>query len=207
MSEAVIPSTSRPISSEVLKGALKNAGLGDWIVSDDEDHYATHLGLSGAPLNAFDQTSSADSMTVTIASGEGYVGGAWLARDESTDVTLNSGTSGQMVAVGPRYQVSDELRIDRTENFTAEEDYHILWEFDTDSNGVTATSDHRSVEGAGEIARLDADETVTGAWTFENALESGRGTGVVSGSERYVWVSDDAPSDSQGNDGDIWIEH
>lgn len=49
---------------------------------------------------------------------------------------------------------------------------------------------------------LTANNVVAG-----NVLDSGRGTAVVSGSERYIWVSGDAPSDSQGNDGDIWIEH
>lgn len=38
-------------------------------------------------------------------------------------------------------------------------------------------------------------------------LHSERGTAAVSGSERYIWVSDGSPSDSQGEDGDIWIEH
>lgn len=170
MTDVAIPSTSRPVSAEVLKGALMNASFGDWIVPDDEDHYATHVGLTGTPLNAFDQTSASDSLTVTIQSGEGYVGGAWIARDEGTDITLTAGESGQTVAVGARYQTSDSLRIDLVGNFAAEEDYHEIWSFDTDSSGVTAATNLRAVGQPSNFAQLAADETVTGAWTHENEL-------------------------------------
>lgn len=143
MTDVAIPSTSRPVSSEVLKGAIQNAGFGDWIAPTDEDHYASEVGLVGTPLNAFDAIASPDSLTVTIATGEGYVGGAWIGRDDQTDVTLDSSTTNQEIAVGPQYQASDALRIDVPSVFGANEDYHIIWEFNTDSNGVTATASRR----------------------------------------------------------------
>lgn len=165
MAQAVIPSTSRPISSEVLKGAIANAGLGDWVVPTSEDHYASHLGLSGAPLNAFDQSSASDSMTVTIQTGEAYVGGAWLGIDTTTDVTLDASTDNQEIAVGPQYQTSDGIRIDLVQNFTAEEDAHVIWEFWTDSTGVTDFENRRNI-GKPDIARRTENETISGSWTF-----------------------------------------
>ncbi len=84
------------------------------------------------------------------------------------------------------------------------------WNVAASSNNLNLTNPNTSglfrlfPGGNAEVPNgdLTANNVVAG-----NVLDSGRGTAVVSGSERYVWVSGDAPSDSQGNDGDIWIEH
>lgn len=154
MTDVVIPSTSRPVSAEVLKGAIRNAGFGDWIVPTSEDHYASEVGLAGTPLNAFNVIAG-DSLTVTIDTGEAYVDGAWLGRDEQTDLTLDASTTTE-IAVGPQYQASDAVRIDELSAFAAEENPTVIWEITTDASSVTSASriEHTSPPFEGSDGRL-----------------------------------------------------
>lgn len=82
-----------------------------------------------------------------------------------------------------------------------------ITETDTNTRWITeVSSGNYNIFGANDAGHI----RVQSGGDFQavnGTLHSNRGTAAVSGSERYIWVSSGSPSDSQGQDGDIWIEH
>lgn len=107
------------------------------LIEDSEGDLAT------GSLGGFAETSSTSSFDVTIDSGEALVRGAYIARDTTTTVTLASSTNNQTVYVGWQDGVSDTVIIGLDADFTADDPQHAIWEFDTDSSGVTSSTDLR----------------------------------------------------------------
>lgn len=152
MTEYVQPSPNATYRSFPTSGALRRATQVDgWIVPGSEDHYAAYMGLSGTPLNEFQADWSSSSFDVTIDTGEGYVGGKWLGIDTTTTVTLASGTSNQTVYVGWPADAGNDVIVGLSGDFPADHDKIPIWDFDTDSNGVTNATDRRRFEPTGAI--------------------------------------------------------
>lgn len=350
MTDRVHP-TQGEASSQLTSGAIKWAAGSDWIVPSGTDYLAAFAGLSGTPLNGFEETHSSSSYDVTIDTGEGFIGGRWMARDTTTTVTLASSTTNQTVYAGWESSTADSVVIGLDSAFSSTDDGRRteIWEFDTDGSGTTASRKlhdnsmiHPRAEDADALggvdssnyARTDQNESFAGSVSFGNdvsmnannvesasrvtshannalvefdaggsddalalhtsgsgssdvriwdrsnssfilqaheggnveipnggldihadfgqlslhesdtgeqwnvaassnnlnlvnpnadglfrvfpggnveapngVMSDSRGTAVVTGSHRYIWVSSNAPSDTDGQDGDIWIEH
>ncbi len=102
--------------------------------------------LTSGALNAFAESHSSSSFDVTIDTGEALVGGAWLARDAATTVTLDSSTTGQTVYVGWGDSQTDTVIIGKSSAFGANDEKNPIWTFDTDGSGVTAATDERNLD-------------------------------------------------------------
>ena len=144
MADRVNPSGIRDADPLLTAASMKHGG-GDWIVTAGTDLYASYDGLAGA-LQAFDVASSSkNSFDVTIDTGEGFVGGAWLGRDSQTTVTLASQVSNQTVYVGWRHGATNTVIIGLDADFQADDPRIPIFDFDTDGSGVTSTTDRRPV--------------------------------------------------------------
>lgn len=138
MAQKVHP-TQGEASSQLTSGAIAWAGHSDWVVPGGSDYLATFAGLSGTPLNGFSESHSASSFDVTIDTGEAFVGGRWIAKDQTTTVTLASGTSNQTVYAGWESSTANSVVIGLDSAFSSTDDGRRtpIWEFDTDGSGVT----------------------------------------------------------------------
>lgn len=153
MVEKVNPSINRPIAAFKTAGAIALAGGSSegWIsrVGQATDISVEDADITAANLDAFEETSSGSSFSVTIAGGEAFVYGAWLAKDDSTTVTLDPSTSGQTVYVGWNKGGTDDVIIGLDTAFSdasGDRDEKLpLFTYDTDANGVTAVSDERQL--------------------------------------------------------------
>ena len=155
MTDFVRPSPNRTIRAHQLGAAARHAGLFDWIAESNIDYFAAEAGLDGTPLNAFAETSSSGSLTVEIDTGEGFVNGRWVARDETTDVTLPA-SDVVRVAIGAAYGQPDTIRIDTESAFGSNESPVPLFEYVTDSNGVVGSAE--DLRPIGPFAQQDYDD-------------------------------------------------
>lgn len=129
-----------------------------WIVPADEPTLSAqrYTSLDEIAFNEFDASYSDNSLTVTISPGEAFVDG-WLARDVTTDISLDPDTNGQTVVVGwdpdtiydeQQHDVRDEadrviLALENSVGLT--NPVVEIWTFDTDTNGVVNATDHRDI--------------------------------------------------------------
>lgn len=174
MTEKANPSINRPAEAFKTAGAIAYGGHGgDGFVVDGAnptDIAVQDGGITEANLNTFAETSGGASLDVTIDPGEAFVFGSWLAIDSSTTVSLNASTASQTVYVGWNKNGADDVIVGLSSAFsdaTGDTDERIpLWTFDTDTTGVTAVTDERSigysiaVEG-GATFGANADVTVS----------------------------------------------
>jgi len=140
---------------------------GGWIVSGDDPTPAAQRrgNIDETALNAFAETSGANSLTVTIDPGEAFVDG-WLARDISTDIDLAASTNGQTVFVGwdvsAVYSETEHANRDDADTVIVGLEAAFgdlgpkvpLWTFDTDDSGVTAAVDERYIGQTIDVTRL-----------------------------------------------------
>jgi hypothetical protein len=129
-----------------------------WIVPANEPTLSAqrYTSLDETAFNEFDAAHTADSLTVTIGPGEAFVNG-WIARDVSTDIKLEADTLEQTVVIGwdpdaiyddQQHATRDEADTIIVENKNNADLMHPtveIWTFDTDTNGVTNSTDHRDI--------------------------------------------------------------
>lgn len=147
MTDRVHP-TQGDASSQLTSGAIAWAGHSDWIVPSGTDYLAAFAGLSGTPLNGFQESHSSSSFDVDIDTGEAFVGGRWMARDTTTTVTLASGTNNQTVYAGWESSAANSVVIGLDSAFSSSDDGRRtpIWEFDTDGSGVTTATQVHDTE-------------------------------------------------------------
>lgn len=151
MTDRVEPTLDGNIQSRQLAAALRFAGgsSGGWIVpsaNDPANIAGDNSDITKSNLNAFAETSSGSSFDVTIDGGQAYIGGAWLARDTTTTVTLSSSTNNQDVYVGWDVSTNNSVIIGTSSAFDADDPKHKIWTFDTDGSGVTSSTDQRNLD-------------------------------------------------------------
>lgn len=161
MTEKANPSPNRPADPFKTAGAIAYGGSVDGFIVDSAnptDISTQDADIDETTFNNFTESSSGSSFTVSIAPGEAFVFGSWIAIDTSTDVSLNSGTAGQTVYLGWNKNTSDDVIIGLDSAFAAsatDADEKIpLYDFDTDSSGVTSVTDRRQIGRAQDLASL-----------------------------------------------------
>jgi len=149
MTDRLEPDKDQPVRSRYLSRVIENVGgTVDWVVPAGEDpgNLATDQpNLDASQLNDFKHASSASSLDIDIAAGAAFIAGRWVARDTTTTVSLDANTTGQVVYAGWDADASQSVIIGKDSAFNADDPQHALWEFDTDSSGVTAAADKRRV--------------------------------------------------------------
>lgn len=217
MTDKANPSISRPGKAHETSVAIAEAGgltpgyvvPGTEVALADEDP-----DLDETAMNAFAETHSGTSYSVSIDPGEAFVHGAWVARDASTSVTLASSTANQVVYVGWDKTTSNGVIVGLAGDFASDDRKLPLWEFDTDGSGVTAARDLRYLGRVERLAdgqrhyfgtdddmaarfeaandRLVYEDAINGTDRF--AINRSGGLDVIeSGTNRAVW--------HEGNDG------
>lgn len=177
MVDRVEPSPNKRNVIYATSQAIRNAGGSDgWIVPTTESVVASVEGMTGAPLNAFTQSSSATSLSVTIDTGEAFVLGRWIARDTTTSVTLAASTAGQTVYAGWGYGGTNTVIIGLAGAFGPNDGRIPLFDFETDASGVINVTDRRQIGN--------------------DSVNSPQGS--------TVYVQSTPPSDPDEND--IWID-
>lgn len=188
MAEQVVPSQGEA-SSHLTSGVIKNAAQVDWIVPSGTDYLAAFAGLSGTPLNGYEETHAGNSLDLDIDTGESFVGGRWAAKDTTETVTLTANQDNQTVYLGWSATTADEVIIGLDSAFTSSDpgtDRRLaIYECDTDGDGITnvdtlynnapiipQAADAQTLDGVSSEAfgQLSQNETVDGLWTFNNTV-------------------------------------
>jgi len=166
MTQKANPSIRRPAEAFKTAGAIAYGGSVDGFVVDSAnptDISTQDAGIDETTFNSFGATTSTSSLTVNIDPGEGFVFGSWLAIDTQTTVSLDASTTGQTVYLGWNKDTSNDVIIGTDSSFAtaqSDSDQRIpLYDFDTDSTGVTSETDRRQIGRAQDLAALSiADE-------------------------------------------------
>lgn len=153
MVEKVNPSPNRPADAFTTAGAITYGGGSDtgYIVpaGSPTELSIQDTGVAEANLNAFDQTSSSDSYSVSIDAGEAFIFGSWVVIDDSParTVTLTADQAGQTVYLGWSKSSANDAVIGIDADFDPDDQRIPLWTFDTDTNGVNQTyiQDERTI--------------------------------------------------------------
>ena len=149
MTQKVNPSFKRHADSFKTAGAIALAGGSSdgWISPSGEPSSVAieDADIDETALDAFAETSSGSSLDVTIAPGEAFVYGSWLAKDTNTTVTLSSSTSDQTVYVGWEEGVSNSVIIGTESAFSTTDERVAAYDFTTDGSGVTSVTDRREL--------------------------------------------------------------
>lgn len=169
MTQKANPSVNRPAEAYKTAGAIAYGGHGSggWISksSDPTEISVQDSQISESNLNAFQETSSSSSFDVTIAGGEAFIFGSWVAIDTSTTVSLASSTNNQTVYVGWNKGGSNDVIVGLDAAFSSssgDTDERIpLFDFNTDGSGVTNVNDRRQL-GKTINGRIDRRTTSTG---------------------------------------------
>lgn len=158
MTQKVNPSPQRPASSFKTAGAIAYGGGSQdgYIVPNNEttEIAIQDQDISTTGINQFTETTSSNSFDVSIDGGEAFVFGAWVCTDTTTTITLAQNTSNQKVFLGWNKSAADNVIIGTESTFSitpGDTDQKIpLYSFDTNSTGVTNTTDLRSFNATGK---------------------------------------------------------
>jgi len=164
MPDEVEPSVQGASNAYILARLIYEGALTDWIQPANAPllaDYVPHINNTAVPLDAFGATHSTNSLTVTIGTGEGFVGGAYVGTDQTHDVTLPSNANAASVYVGWKYDATDTIIVGTASAFRSRDPQLELWRFDTDATGVTSAVDVRPLgkqSGLGEITTSAGSE-------------------------------------------------
>lgn len=153
MTQRANPSVNRPVEAFKSAGAIALAGgsAEGWISPSNEtsDISVQDPAINNEALNAFEENSTTSSLTITIDPGEGFVFGSWIVKDAETDISLAPNTFGQTIYLGWNNNEANDVIIGPIGDFNTgpnDTDQKIeLYEYETDSNGVTSVTDNRTI--------------------------------------------------------------
>jgi hypothetical protein len=187
MTEKANPSINRPAEAFKTAGAIAYGGADEGFVVEANNPTPISVqdaGIIDGNLNAFDQTSSASSLDVTIDGGEAFVFGAWVAIDTQTTVTLAASTNDQTVFVGWNKNGTDDVIVGLDSAFSSasgDADQKIpLWEFDTDGSGVTSVEDVRA------LGKTSGAQTFTGELSVKDNITAADGETIWDETEGHI---------------------
>jgi hypothetical protein len=160
MTEKVNPSRNRPAVGFSTSGAIAYGGQGhsDGFIVDPSE--PTGIAQQDPAINhtqfdGFDEQSSSSSLDVTIGPGEAFVFGSWIAKDSDTIVTVPQSTLDGVIYLGWDKTDNDEIIIGTNSDFNNDaNDYDKrmpLFEFNSNTNGVTDITDLREIGYSSEV--------------------------------------------------------
>lgn len=155
MTEKVNPSPNRPADAFTTAGAIAYGGgsRDGYIVPSSESTELSKQdsGITESNLNDFEESSSSNSLTISIGPGEAFIFGAWVVSDNipSANITLQAGVTDQTVYVGWNKDAPNDIIIGLESEFnttkTNNDQKISLYSYDTDSNGVISKTDLRQI--------------------------------------------------------------
>jgi len=146
MTDIVIPSPGRPYRTRA-ESARTQFGSSDWVVPSTRRQVPLpNESIATGPLGGFEVVNET-SDAVELAPGEAFIGGRYVARDTSTQVTFSSLSSGDTVAIAYEQDAPDSLVI-------------------ADGETVTAAVGQGSAAGQTTLAEYTPLSTGTSSWSF-----------------------------------------
>jgi len=181
MTEKVNPSPVRPAEAFKTAGAIAYGGHSEegFVIdgSSPTELSIQQSDIDETALTTFAESSSSSSFDVTIDAGEAFVFGSWLATDTSTTVTLSSSTTSQAVYLGWNKDGTDDVLIGTESAFddssSSADKRVLLYEFDTDSSGVTAVEDYRRIGQAIRASEIEVEQAIDAEQTVRIAASTG----------------------------------
>lgn len=175
MTQRANPSVNRHLEAFKTAGAIALAGgsADGWISpsSETSDISVQDPAIDDEVLNAFEQSSTNSSLTVTIDAGEAFVYGSWIVKDTPTDITLAPDLQSQTIFVGWNNNKANDVIVGLVDDFNNgpnDVDQRIpLYDITTDNNGVTNVVDRRAIGKLIYADEVDVDEKL-GLPVFEN---------------------------------------
>lgn len=162
MADVANPSLNDSVDDRLYAGVARY-GAADWIVPPDRDLFASRIGLSSPPLNAFGLfPPSSSSLDVTVATGEGIVEGTYLAKDTNTTVSLTADTQDQTIYLGRNDNETATVTIGLNGAFSSSRSRTPLFDVSTGASGVTNVKDRRRI-----------GEPVDGTWHHVTPADEG----------------------------------
>lgn len=162
MTDNVSPSRNETIYSYLLARTIHEHGdVGNgWIVPEDETVLADHANTSvvDAPYGAF-RLYAINGLDITINHGEAFIGGAWVARDDRTSLTLAENTDNQTIYVGWRNDDGNRVIVGRETAFQDADVKLPLYTLHTNATEVYDWEDQRQIgrpeDASGEVSISD----------------------------------------------------
>jgi hypothetical protein len=129
-----------------------------WIVPADEPTLSAqrYTSFDETVFSEFDADYSSESLTVTIAPGEGFVDG-WVARDSETSIELESDMKDQFIVLGwdpdavyddhehSARDEADRVIVAHNRDVDSKHPTVAIWMFDTSASGVATAIDLRNI--------------------------------------------------------------
>jgi hypothetical protein len=186
MTQRANPSVNRPVEAFKSAGAIALAGGTEngWISPSDNpsDISVQDRAILDEDLNAFNENSQSDSLDVTIDAGEAFVFGSWIVKDNKTVISLAPNTNNQTVYVGWNNNEANDIIIGKNQAFNNgpnDTDQRIpLYEYDTDSTGVTLVTDKRQLGKVIETSKVEILEEL-GLPSYSNSANAPQEVGRV----------------------------
>jgi len=158
MTDRAQPGARGSLTHNLEAGAAWGQFNDGWVVDSSQPSRPARgeASIDETALNAFDETHSSSSLSVTIDPGEAFVDG-WAARDTSTNVGLEPSTANQTIYAGwdvsavysaaqdASRDAADEVVVGVDSDFDPLDPRTPLWEFDTDDTGVISAADKRYI--------------------------------------------------------------
>jgi hypothetical protein len=179
MTERANPSVSRPLEAYKTAGAiaLASGSKDGWISPSDEtsDISIQDPAIDEGSLNQFEENSTNSSFDITISPGEGFVFGSWVVKDTETTVSLAPSTVDQTVYLGWNNNEANDVVIGLRSAFNTESndmDQKIpLYDYTTDSSGVTSVTDRRVIGKLIESSAVEISEKL-GLPVYEESVNA-----------------------------------
>jgi hypothetical protein len=175
--DKVIPSAQGSTNAYIVASVIRyGAGTDGWVQPADSALLAdTDPDIADGPLGAFAEAGRA-GLDLTLESGEGFVGGAWLARDVQTTYTAPDNATTD-VYLGWDHDATDTVRIGDASAFQAPDPRLHIYTVTTDSGSITSVTDERPVGASTALgqAELGADSRI-GRFIADAAAEAAAGT-------------------------------
>ncbi len=167
-----------------------------WVAPDTLTLIAGEGDLAAGPYGAFDHVGTS-GLDVTIDTGEAMVSGSIIARDDQTTITLPESTAGITVQAGYHPDSIDSVQVDVSGNFASGTKTIDLWEFDTNSTDVTATTNLRTL---GPVISVENSryETDDGSGTTVDNTDALGGVGAANYARTDINESFDGAVDING---------
>lgn len=161
MTQKVHLSFNRRIRNREVSAAIQYGGGSDGWISESGTRLVedSEGDLPTGDLGTFDNTTNS-GLTATVGAGEALVEGAYIATDETFDVTLSASTDNQRVYIGWQDGQPDTIIVGLDSAFSDDDHKLPAWEFDTDSTGVTSVVDERDVGSTATPDQLRAQDVL-----------------------------------------------
>jgi len=174
MTDVVIPSRDRTALANAEVATNLDGPFERIIPGDERALELPEAGLKSGPLGGFDLLGviGVDPAGISVASGEAFVGGSYVARDTETNTTAST-AAPVTFAVGWEYDAADGVVIQPVGEFRDRDRFVPIWEIDSTGNAADRRPKGLAVgdnSEAGETNTLAVGPSAVGSEVSDTAV-------------------------------------